>query len=317
MKTKEAIEQYIAFRKSLGEKFKTNSNVLRSFIRIAGEDTDVSDLDEELCNGFLDGGKNEVTAGWFAKHSALKGFFQWMLTREYVSYIPLPTELPKRVEHHPPYIYSNDELRRLFRNALTYQTNRSATPPECIRMILMVDYMLGLRLHETVSLRLKDVDTVNRVAYIRESKFYKSRMCPFNKQVGLLLEGFMHWRTSQGMPTDPEEHLFLDKRKKHINIDTVRGCFQRIRDKAGILVEGDMQQPRIHDLRHTFSVNRLVSWYREGKDVQKLLPILSAYLGHKHIAHTSVYLKMTETLLGEANKRFENYAMKGQCNEHE
>jgi integrase len=60
-------------------------------------------------------------------------------------------------------------------------------------------------------------------------------------------------------------------------------------------------------LRHTFAVNRLTSWYQEGKDVQKLLPVLSVFLGHKHLSHTSVYLTMTDNLLEEANKRFEFY----------
>lgn len=71
--------------------------------------------------------------------------------------------------------------------------------------------------------------------------------------------------------------------------------------------DGVLMLPRIHDLRHTFAVNRLTQWYREGKDVQMLLPKLSTYMGHTHLSHTSVYLTMTDSLLEEANKRFENY----------
>ena len=62
-----------------------------------------------------------------------------------------------------------------------------------------------------------------------------------------------------------------------------------------------------HDLRHTFAVNRLTLWYKENKDVQQLLPVLSVYLGHKHLVHTTAYLTMTDNLLHEANKRFERY----------
>jgi integrase/recombinase XerD len=65
-------------------------------------------------------------------------------------------------------------------------------------------------------------------------------------------------------------------------------------------------------LRHTFAVHRLTSWYREGADVQKLLPKVSVYLGHDHLAATQIYLSMTPELLAEANARFERYAgMKG------
>jgi integrase/recombinase XerD len=63
----------------------------------------------------------------------------------------------------------------------------------------------------------------------------------------------------------------------------------------------------LHDLRHSFAVHRLTSWYRQGADVQKLLPQLSVYLGHVCIRHTQVYLSMTPELLHEAGRRFEQY----------
>ena len=93
-----------------------------------------------------------------------------------------------------------------------------------------------------------------------------------------------------------------------MHIDTVRGAFERIREHAGISRSDKSPfQPRLHDLRHTFAVNRLTSWYRKNQDIQQLLPVLSTYLGHTHLSHTSVYLTMTDGLLGEANNRFESY----------
>ena len=68
-------------------------------------------------------------------------------------------------------------------------------------------------------------------------------------------------------------------------------------------------QPRLHDLRHAFAVHRLVSWYRDGADVQRLLPKLSTYLGHVHIAGTQRYLTLTPELLRQASLRFEHYAV--------
>jgi site-specific recombinase XerD len=75
--------------------------------------------------------------------------------------------------------------------------------------------------------------------------------------------------------------------------------------------DGARYQPRLHDLRHSFAVHRLVSWYRQGADVQRLLPQLSTYLGHVHVASTQHYLTMTPELLQEASLRFELYAMGG------
>jgi integrase len=84
-----------------------------------------------------------------------------------------------------------------------------------------------------------------------------------------------------------------------------------VRKQAGVeRNDGASYQPRLHDLRHTFAVHRLTSWYREGADVQKLLPQLSVYLGHVCLSSTQVYLSMTPELLASASSRFERYAGK-------
>ena len=87
--------------------------------------------------------------------------------------------------------------------------------------------------------------------------------------------------------------------------------FKGLREYADVKrVDGARYQPRLHDLRHSFAVHRLVSWYQQGADVQKLLPQLSTYLGHLRISDTQHYLTMTPQLLHEASIRFERYAWK-------
>ena len=308
MKIKDIIPQYISYRQSLGEKFESNAAQLQCFLRYVDREMEIGELGIETCTAFLFAPTGKVTAGWFCKHSALKGLFEWAMIRKYVTALPLPADKPKRPQGMTPYIYSNEELKRLFSTALTFQITRSRTYPECIRMILMLTFMLGLRLRETVSLKVGDIDCENAFVHINETKFYKSRIVPFNNTVKCILTVFMDWRKQNRQPQNAETALFLDRQAIPVCIHTVRGCFKRIRSKAGILRDEDaLFQPRIHDLRHTFAVKRLTGWYSEGKDVQKLLPHLSTFLGHKHLAHTSVYLTMTENLLEEANNRFESY----------
>ena len=81
-----------------------------------------------------------------------------------------------------------------------------------------------------------------------------------------------------------------------------------IRPLGNSAQDGARYQPRLHDVRHTFVVNRLTTWYRDGADVQALLPRLSTYLGHVNVAATQVYLTMTPELLRVACARFERYA---------
>ena len=67
----------------------------------------------------------------------------------------------------------------------------------------------------------------------------------------------------------------------------------------------DGRRPRIHDLRHSFAIECLLRWYREGADVQSQLPKLAMYMGHVSIASTAYYLRWIPELAQAASDRFE------------
>ena len=121
------------------------------------------------------GNSTVITSGWFAKHTALLGFYQYALSRGYVSKIPLPRILPKRPQPFVPYIYSQKELKLLFDTALFYQKNKSCISPYMVRVVLIITYALGLRIHETLSITLNNVDMENSVITIQDSKHYKCK----------------------------------------------------------------------------------------------------------------------------------------------
>jgi len=62
---------------------------------------------------------------------------------------------------------------------------------------------------------------------------------------------------------------------------------------------------RMRHLRHRFATNTLVQWYRSGQDPERRLPLLSAYLGHVHVADTQWYLDGCPELMNEAMKRLQ------------
>jgi integrase/recombinase XerD len=170
-------------------------------------------------------------------------------------------------------------------------------------------YGAELRPGEADRLQLQDVRLHESILIIKNTKFHKSRIVPIGKDLKEMLAA--HWQ---------EESYDLDARLDAPFFRTRRGGvlsshanhqFQELRRQASVLrVDNTRYQPRLHDFRHTFAVNRLVAWYREGKDVQRLLPKLSTYLGHARISGTSIYLQMTTALLEEANKKFEAYAQR-------
>jgi integrase len=59
----------------------------------------------------------------------------------------------------------------------------------------------------------------------------------------------------------------------------------------------------LKNLRHTFAVNTLISWYRSGIDVDARLPVLSTWLGHVDPQATYWYLQATPELLALAAQK--------------
>lgn len=180
-------------------------------------------------------------------------------------------------------------------------------------MLLLLLYGAGLRIGEALFLTLANVDLTAGILTIRESKFYKTRLVPMSPVLTGVLATYMEQRAKEH-PAKPDATLFLTRGGSPLLRHTAENIFSRLRVHAGVIRnDGGRYQPRLHDLRHyAFAVHRLVSWYRQEADVQRLLPQLATYLGHIHIAATQRYPTMTPELPHEAGQRFERYAREGQ-----
>jgi integrase/recombinase XerD len=310
MNLHQLIEQYVTFRQTLGERFQTNAAVLRAFGRALGDQTEVAGVQAEQVNAFL-AGSGPITRTWHEKHSALLGFYRYAVSRGYATTIPLPAFVPKRPGPFVPHIYSREELRRLLDAADSCQGPPCCIDPLTLRTAVVLLYAAGLRVREAIHLNRADVDLGRGVLTIRQTKFFKDRLVPFGEHLSPVLVRYAQ-RAGTGLGADRDQTPFLTTRTgQRLEHRTLQGSFQRLRERAGVRrTDGARYQPRLHDLRHTFAVHRLTSWYRQGADVQKLLPVLSVYLGHAHLASTQAYLSLTPELLQEVNRRFERYAGK-------
>lgn len=306
-----AITNYLAYRKALGDRFHTNERILKSFCRAIGGETEITDIRAEQVNTFLNSA-GPMTASWHIKHGVLLGFYRYALSRGLTTTSPLPTVKPQCPRTFVPYIYSHEELRRLLGAALTYQKHRGHLEPYMAQTLLLLLYGAGLRVSEALALRLADVDLTQATLTIHDSKFFTSRLVPIGRSLNEALRQYAVRREQAGHSQNDDAPFFVKRNGQPVRIWNMEKAFQKIRRKAGVSrTDGGRHQPRLHDLRHTFAVHRLTSWYQEGKDVQQLLPQLSIYLGHRRLAHTSVYLTMTPELLAQAAQRFERYALKG------
>ena len=81
--------------------------------------------------------------------------------------------------------------------------------------------------------------------------------------------------------------------------------FRRSADRLGLVGEKGQRHPRLHDLRHRFAMKTLMRWYDDGQDIERRLPVLSAYLGHVEVRDTYWYLSACPQLLAAAKDRLE------------
>ncbi len=299
-------EQYAAFRQTLGERFEVNGRQLKAFCRAMGQNLSLADVSPEKVNAFLVG-KGPLTTSWYVRYNALQGFYKYVISRGFIAASPLPLVIPKRPPAFTPYIYSPAELRSLLDSIASCRRRRSDLHAADLRSLFLLMYGAALRTSEALSLTIGDVDLSNAVLTIRDSKFFKTRLVPIGPKTAQVLAEYASGHDTPYKKTHTP--FFVGRNGKPVPIHMFERAFKQIRVHAGLHREGGPRcQPRLHDLRHTSAVHRLTAWYREGRDVQKLLPQLSVYMGHRHLSATQAYLSMTPELLHEASLRFEDYA---------
>jgi site-specific recombinase XerD len=305
----QAVEQYILHKRSLGMGYRGEAIRLRAFVRSIG-DCDMHLVKSEPVLRYIEG-TGPLTSFWFSKYRTLKVFYRYALAREYCSNCPLPLSVPQRPESFQPYIYTNRDIEQLIAAAdaqrQRYYFGRGIEP-HTIRTLLLLLYGTGLRISEALSLVLSDFDTDASVLTIRQTKFFKSRFVPVGPDLSGVLHRYIDRQWSGRLCTEATP-LLGNRKGVRLTRNTAELVFKGLRQQAGVYRSKDARyQPRLHDFRHTFAVIRLVTWYREGKNVQRLLPHLSTYLGHGQVNATQRYLTMTTELLQQASLCFERYA---------
>lgn len=305
MKLVDAITMYVHLVQAQGCVGSNVAAVLRMFAKSIGGERELDSIEPEEVRIFLDG-KGPLTRYWHRKHSALLGFFRFAFARAMVTCIPLPAITPRCRQTFQPYIYTDSDFARLI-DAID-GLRVCLVEPRTLRTLLLLLFGTGLRLSEALALCLADVDLGKDLLTIRETKFYKTRWVPIGSDLAGILREYVHaHRAPRGdAPTAP---LLVRRDGRPLTATNSRRAFVRLRSSADIRRrDGVPNKPRLHDFRATFAVRRLTTWYQQGADVQRLLPLLSTYLGHASVVATQVYLPMTPELLAEASARFERYA---------
>ena len=244
------------------------------------------------------------------RYFLLRRFCLFLVAHRPDTFVPSPSLCPRRRPVAPPHIYTREEIRLLLDEALRLRDWDRWHPcpirSHTMHTIFLLLATTGLRISEALHLPLKDVDLDRGVLTVRQSKFRKSRLVPVSTGTLAVLCQYAGLRCKVAA-VDPEAAFFVSGRQRAYSYSTVNRLFQHITTQVGIRTPTG-GGPRLHDLRHTFAITRLLLWYREGANVMARLPRLTTYLGHTRISDTEVYLQATTELLAEASQRFHHFA---------
>lgn len=306
MRLSTAVQTYVDYKRGLGMKFLSERGIFAAFCLALGE-IDLVCVTSARVWRFLCP-RGHQTRGSEIKYFALRGFYKFAMARGYVSRSPLPPRLTILPQVLVPYIYSRDELARVLRLASARYRRCPRVEPKVIHALVVLMYGAALRTSEAVGLDLGDVDLDQQHIRVRNTKFYKTRLVPLGRDVAREIAAYVAER-NRHHSTAPSAPLFVYRKGQRISDDAARTHFRCLCRQAGIgAVDGTAAEPRLHDLRHSAIVHRVLAWYRGGRDVQALLPKLSTYVGHKDVACTQRYLRLIPELLDQASRRFANHA---------
>ncbi len=217
-------------------------------------------------------------------------------------FVPDAISCPRVRARFRPYLYSEQEICALVKAAADLS---GRLRPHTYVTLLLLLYTTGLRIGEAIRLQLGDLDHHRAVLHIRAGKFRKARLVPISASLLTRLDAFLEHRQRAGAPTHPDAPLFWSPRRRPYSLVGVQhGISRLLRLVCGKCRGHRGHGPRVHDMRHSFAVHRLLQWYREGADVQAKLPLLATYLGHCTFLSTQFYLTATPELLAEASRRF-------------
>ncbi len=230
MTLREAIEQYIIWRQAHGAKLTTGANLLRQFLGYADGDAACDAVTTAQVLLFL-AGAGPLTRHRENKYYALAGFWRHAISRGHATRSPLPDNEPRSPVRAPPYIYSRDELRRLFDPAAVEISRRGAIQLDAVtfRTLLLLLYGAGLRFGEATRLTLADVDLAEAFLTIRATKFYKSRLVPVGPQLATVLDGYIQLRRRAGVAQGETAFLLANQDGSPLASSTVQAAFDALR----------------------------------------------------------------------------------------
>lgn len=306
------IDDYLAERRRLGFQLRSRGTFLAGFARFVATRRHHGPLTAALMIDWVRQGKGgKGSPGtWSCRLARLLHFIRYLKQFEPATEIPDASTFGPEPGRVAPHIYRDEEIVELLAAARRLGPCGSLRPVT-FETLFGLMASTGLRVSEAIHLRDADVDLKHGMLTVRQTKFAKSRQLPLHPSTVEALARYRRQRVRQ-VPITAEAPFFIGSRGRRLGQPLgdrqVHRVFNALRDSLAWVNRGAHDAPRLHDLRHTFAVRRVMLWHAEGTDVDQMMLALSTYMGHAEIFYTYWYLTAVPELMALAGSKFEQFA---------
>lgn len=288
------LKDFIALKRQMGFKYITEETILSLFDKFTIEcGESVIGITKQLSDCWYNISPNSSDSYRYHRAVCLNQFSSYLCERGIRSYVRC---LPAYNRSFTPYIFSTRQIKVLFAGCDALRTIKRNTNsvvvilPALVRLL----YGTGLRISEALALKESDVNLEDDYLVVRDSKNGKERMIPISRSVSLVCREYRKYRNRLPLGLTRDPNFFVSLRGKACKRDSIHKWFHKALRAAGITKNN--HGPRLHDLRHTFSVHALAMMAESGSDLYCSLPILSSYLGHECLESTNQYVRLTSEM---------------------
>lgn len=287
--------EYLRLRRLLGHNLDEHHRLLPRFVAYL-DSIEATTVTVQAAVAWSTDGVDPATTNGARRMMVARGFARHMAGLDERTEIPPLGLIPMQQRWRPPFLFNAADIETLMQAAGRRRWPLpSATYPTLIGLLAAT----GMRIGEALRLEPDDINHTDAVIIIRQSKFGKSRLVPVRPETILALDDYVMNRDRLLRAERTTTRVFVSSRGGPLIYPVVREVFRDLCDRNGIGTAA-ARPPRIHDLRHTFAVNVLTGWYRDGQNIEARLPALSTYLGHRDPRSTYWYLSAAPELLAYA-----------------
>jgi len=296
---RQALADYLSLRRSLGYALQRTEKLLNQFLDYL-EERGASVITADLALAWARLPQDGSPLWWAHRLTVVRGFAGYLHVLDEAHEVPSTDVLPWKSHRANPYLYTDAEIAALIRAATTLRFPlRMATYQTLIGLLVVT----GMRVGEAIALDVDDFDADRGVLLIRQGKGGATRQLPLHPSTTAAVRGYLRRADRRSMARTTA--LLVSPAGTRLLYCNIHWTFQKLLRQAGIGPRSSSCRPRIHDVRHSFAVSRLLDAHTRDLDIDRQLTLLATYLGHRSPAGTYWYLSAAPELLAAALERLD------------